>query len=135
MQNIKIKFFDTYEAHLINNYLRLINNQQDDIALVSVLSSNMFKVSFDDLSKIRIANVSKKHFYEAVNQYVSENKASQVSIKINELFEHLAEFRAMLNYLSVPNLIKEVVEKIWPRKLFVITTEWQGASCQYNYVN
>jgi ATP-dependent helicase/nuclease subunit A len=105
------KIYDTLEASLINNYLKLINNRQDDLALVSVLASSMFEVSYEELSEIRIAKQDKKFFYQAVAEFIVENKNLKISTKILKLFADLEEFRAKLSYLTVPELMQEVIRR------------------------
>jgi ATP-dependent helicase/nuclease subunit A len=105
------KVYKTYEASLINNYLRLINNLQDDIALTSVLTSNMFNVTYDQLSSIRIQNQDKEYFYQAVFNYIQNNKSSNVTIKVKAMLKDLEHFRSQLKHLTMPELITKILEK------------------------
>lgn len=51
--NLKIKLFEKYEILLIVNFLKLMANEYDDIALTSVLSSFMYKVPLQNFTNFR----------------------------------------------------------------------------------
>ena len=102
--------YETYEANLIYNVLKLINNEQDDVALVSVLSSPICNISYNELSNIRLCYPDKAFYYEALFEYVSYYK-DETSRKIKTLLKDLEEFRKKLTYLNVPYLIREVLNK------------------------
>ena len=46
-------YFDNYEVKLIINMLKVIDNPYDDVALLSVISSNMVDISLDDVVDVR----------------------------------------------------------------------------------
>ncbi len=51
-----LSYFDNYEVKLVINILKVIDNPNDDIALLSVLKSPCFNVSLDDVSLARKGN-------------------------------------------------------------------------------
>jgi ATP-dependent helicase/nuclease subunit A len=106
----KLNVYDTYEASLINNYLKLINNTYDDLALASVLTSTIVGLNYDELAKIK-TNGDTNNFYEAMSEYREQNKQSEISERISKLFNELNEFRKSLKFLTVTQLIEAVVLK------------------------
>lgn len=48
-----LSYFDNYEVKLVINILKVIDNPNDDVALLSVLKSPCFNVSLDDVSLVR----------------------------------------------------------------------------------
>lgn len=79
--------FDTYEVQLLYNYLRLVNNHQDDIALATVLSSPIFNISEKELYIIRKSAEDKKYFYQCLNS-VADKQLNKKINKLNEMLEH-----------------------------------------------
>lgn len=98
----KHNIFENYEVQLLVNYLKLINNVNDDFALTSVLTSTMYKLDFNDLIDIK-NSCNSKEFYNCLLS--SNNK------QVNKLLTDLNEFRHKATYLSVKELILEVIEK------------------------
>jgi ATP-dependent helicase/nuclease subunit A len=65
-------YFDSLEISLLLDVLAVIDNQQQDVALVSVLRSPVFGFTVDDLVKIRRDQL-KGPFWQAVERYGLEN--------------------------------------------------------------
>ncbi|PKK96136.1 MAG: helicase-exonuclease AddAB subunit AddA [Tenericutes bacterium HGW-Tenericutes-4] len=106
----KETIFDSVEAGMLHNYFRLINNEHDDIAWFSVLSSHMCNLTYDELANIRIHSPKAKYFYEAVINYKNQVK-DDTSKKINLLFNKLEAFRQKLTFITLEKLAQEVVEE------------------------
>jgi ATP-dependent helicase/nuclease subunit A len=106
----KENVLNSFEAELIHNYLKLLNNPQDDIALFHVLSSHMCKITYDQLSSIRIAFLKEKMFYQAVERYV-ESFDNEVTKKIVQLFETLEQFRKKQTYVTLEELVRQIIEE------------------------
>lgn len=63
-------YFQTFELTVIMNYLKIIDNPDQDIPLVTVLRSPLFNFKETDLAKIRI-NSKNSGFYNALSSYVT----------------------------------------------------------------
>lgn len=57
--------FETPEVGVLLNLLRVLDNPHQDVPLLSVLCSPMFRMSNEDLAKIRISS-SEERFYDAL---------------------------------------------------------------------
>ncbi|MDK7904682.1 3'-5' exonuclease, partial [Staphylococcus epidermidis] len=62
-------YFQTFELTVMMNYLKIIDNPDQDIPLVSVLRSPLFNFGEKDLAKIRIKSKNST-FYSALTSYV-----------------------------------------------------------------
>lgn len=87
-----LEYFDNYEVKLIINFLKIIDNPYDDVALLSVLNSSLIKADLDDVTNLRINN--KKNLYDAL-------KDSSLDY-LNSFFEKLDMLKkyAKNHYLS-----------------------------------
>ena len=106
----KETIYDTYEASLIHSYLNLINNECDDISLFMVLTSHMFKFTYDEMSEIRICYPKAQYFYEAINEYKKE-KTDIISTKLQAFYTTLNEHKESLTYISIAELIRKIINE------------------------
>ena len=99
--------FDSYEIQVLYNYLRLLNNQHDDVALATLLSSPIINLDDDQLLNIRLQNQASKHFYDCVNNVNDK----QISSKINLLNELIEEGRKSLNNGTIFDCLNGFIQK------------------------
>lgn len=60
-----LEYFDNYEVRLIINFLKVIDNPHDDIALMSVLNSSLVNASVNNIAYLRIDN-TKVSLYDSL---------------------------------------------------------------------
>ncbi len=111
--------YKEYEIELIHNYLKLINNFDDSIALASVLTSTIVGLSLNDLAEI-VNKTNKKDFATSLLTYISENKQDKITERVNKLIEDLKEFEYKKTYLDVKSLLQEVLAKYNLHNYFVL---------------
>lgn len=90
-------YFDAFEVKTILNFLSIIDNPLQDIALVSVLK-NVYEFNENELSDIRIGK--KGNFYNAVLDYHGIYEG-----KVAKFLSDLEGFREMVPYTSIYDLI------------------------------
>ena len=96
------------EVKLIVNLLRLIDNFHQEIPLVAVMRSYLGKFSDDDIAKIRLtANDSKVRLYDILAN-VSD---PQIKSKIVRLLNLINRYRIKSSYMSVFDLLREIIEE------------------------
>ncbi|MDO1605440.1 helicase-exonuclease AddAB subunit AddA [Lactobacillus sp. YT155] len=96
-------YFQTMEIQVMVELLKLIDNPQQDIALVAVLRSPIVQINEDELARIRI-NQRSFNFYTAVKQYV-EMSNDELSLKLEDFLNLLDELRFKANQISIAELI------------------------------
>lgn len=101
-------YFQTFELTIIINYLKLIDNPDQDIPLVSVLRSPIFNFNEKDLAQIRIKSPDSS-FYSALSNYVSyhDDLSQRIKIFLNQL-ENLRDF-------ATTHRISELVWEVYER--------------------
>lgn len=101
-------YFQTIELTIVMNYLRIIDNPDQDIPLVTVLRSPLFNFTETDLAKIRIHHKN-TNFYDALTSYVAVN--DQLSQKSKSFLNQLAELRQFATNHRISELIWSIYER------------------------
>lgn len=91
--SVNSEFFDTYEVSVLVAILKVIANYKDDISLVSVLKSPLFRLTDEDLVDIRLSNPKAKYYYEAIESY---DRDDNIGTTIAKLFDFITKYN---NYL------------------------------------
>ena len=83
------------EVSIFINYLKIINNYKDDMALLSSLLSPFGGLNEDDISRVKIIDKDAL-FYECLKEYRNVFN-DDLSVKIDVFFQKLIEYRGELN--------------------------------------
>lgn len=101
-------YFQTFELTIVMNYLKIIDNPDQDIPLVTVLRSPLFNFNERDLAKIRIHSKTTS-FYNAVLSYVSVS--DELSKRVKRFLNQLAALRRYASTHRISALIWSIYEK------------------------
>ena len=101
-------YFQTFELTVIMNYLKIIDNPDQDIPLVTVLRSPLFNFKETDLAKIRI-NSKNSSFYNALSSYVTHQ--DELSQRVKNFLNQLEELREIATNSRISELIWSIYEK------------------------
>ena len=96
-------YFDTIEINTMLELLKIIDNEKQDIPLLSVLKSDIFGFTINELVDIRI-NHKDGTYYEALKAYPIDND-DELSLKIKEVFEKLALWQDYAKNIKLDELI------------------------------
>ncbi|WP_297281309.1 helicase-exonuclease AddAB subunit AddA [uncultured Anaerococcus sp.] len=99
--------FGAVEVTFFINMLRLIANPKDDITLLSVLRSDIYKFSEDDIASIRLASKDIK-FYEAFDNYKEDD---DLLSKVNDFKTAFADFSYQLSLMNLYEFGNYIFEK------------------------
>jgi ATP-dependent helicase/nuclease subunit A len=110
-------YFSTIEIRTILNLLKIIDNPRQDIPFASVLRSPIVNLTSNELAMIRIPG-KKGSMYEAAADYVNGNVTLpgnmqdniELSAKLKKFLNKLNEYRSMVFYLSIHELILQVLD-------------------------
>ena len=94
-----VNFFELPEIIILISYLKIIDSPLNDIALVSVLRSEIYNLSDNELLKIREMDLD-KNFYECVKKYDGLEKFKS----------DLEILRREKNFLDISNLIYRILD-------------------------
>lgn len=101
-------YFQTFELVMIMNYLRLIDNPQQDIPLVAVLRSPLFNFKEPELAQIRVKTRS-GNFYNALTSFASVN--SDLGQKCKNFLQQLESLRSFAATHRISELIWSIYER------------------------
>ena len=101
-------YFQTLELTIIMNYLRIIDNPDQDIPLVAVLRSPLFNFTEPELSTIRI-HTQNASFYNALTSYVAVG--DELSQKVKGFLNQLEDLRKFAATHRISELIWSIYEK------------------------
>lgn len=104
--NIKSNFYETEEIKLVINFLKILDNPLDDIALSSVMYSIIGKFSLDELYEIRCVDKSFS-VYESLINYNKKNKdVTDILVKkVNSFLELIERFKKYLYVYTISEVI------------------------------
>lgn len=103
----KSNYFETPEIQIILSLLKIIDNPNNDIPLVTVLRSPIG--GFNDNELIAIKNNNRTSFYE--NLISLEEPEEGLKNKVSDFLDMLKDFKEKQEYLSLDELIWYIYEK------------------------
>ncbi len=108
--DVSSEYLDTIEIQTIVSLLKIIDNPNNDIPLVTVLRSSIANFTDNDLMEIRLVD-RKCTFYEVMNKALqSENVKDETKEKISNFFNKIDKWRIKQEYEPLDELIWEIYE-------------------------
>ncbi|WP_239256528.1 DNA helicase PcrA [Listeria ilorinensis] len=106
------KFYDRKEIKDILAYLRLISNNDDDISLTRIINVPKRGVGAGSLEKLaRTAAAYDLTLFEVLERVELAGLSTKISKQLVEFYSLVKNFTQMQDYLSVTELVEEVLEK------------------------
>lgn len=103
----KVNLFSSYEVKLIIEFLKLLQNSNDDIALSGVLKSPLYNLTDTDLILIKQANENIP-FYSAVETY-AKNNCDELSRKLRDFYQSIEKYRQLLEYETISGVVRAII--------------------------
>lgn len=100
-------YFDTIEINTFLSLLSLIDNEKQDVPLISVMRSSLFDFTTEELAAIRI-NCRRGSYHDAVT-YASKNDLTPIGTKCGEMLKKLARYREMAGMLPLEEIMWEMM--------------------------
>lgn len=97
-------YFKTREIGLLLDYLRVLDNEKQDLPLTAVLTSVFGKMTDEELAQIRLTYPNLP-YHEAVSRYRQEHENK----KLQEFYDMLRRFREKVPYTAMHELLEEIV--------------------------
>ena len=102
-------YFETEEIQVILAVLKIIDNPNSDIPLVTVLRSEIGGFTDNELVEIRLASKNTT-YYEALCEIENSKEASRLKEKVINFLKMLKDFRQSEEYLGLDELIWYIYE-------------------------
>ena len=101
-------YFATQEIGVLLDYLRVLDNWQQDIPLAAVLASPFCKLTEQELAKVK-SEYSKMPFYLAVFNYREEGKDEAIRVKLDRCLSQMEAFRERVPYTPMHELLRRIL--------------------------
>ena len=103
-------YFSAAEIQTMLNFLRILDNQKQDIPLGAVLHSAIGGLDSSELAKIRAA-YPEIPYHEACVNYAKEGSEPGICKKLQNFWEMCAKLREMAEYLPIHKLLWEIYDR------------------------
>ena len=103
-------YFSALEVQTILNYLRILDNQKQDIPLTGVLHSPIGNLDSEEMAKIRGAYPDIP-YYEACVKYAAEGTDHKLCEKMKKFWNLTAKLRKKAEYLPIHKLLWEIYDQ------------------------
>lgn len=104
-------YFDTLEIRLMMDYLKILDNPYQDLSIMSVLRSPMYRFTIDELIFIRNHYQSEVYFYDQLKLATSHDAISEaLRNKINLFLTQLETIRKFASYNPIDELILKILK-------------------------
>ncbi len=103
-------YFETLEIETILNYLRVLDNPEQDIPLTAVLLSPIVGLTGEELAEIRSFQKD-VDFFRCVKDYRKDGPEGIVKKKIQNCFEQIEYFRELVPYTAIHELLWKILEE------------------------
>lgn len=100
-------YFEAMEIRILLDFLRVIDNKQQDLSLMSVFRSPIFGFSTENLVAIRM-KYPKMSYYNALISYGQEHEDA-LAKKVNEAFKAIENYKLRAQYEKLNELIWSIL--------------------------
>ncbi len=111
-------YFDTLEIQTFLNLLRIVDNKRQDVALLSVLRSPMFRFTISELAEIRAAHKNGSYYdaLEAAGKrgeaIAGEKNTSALDQKCAAVLERLTLWREKASFMVLADFLQMLISEI-----------------------
>lgn len=103
-------YFEAYEVSVLLDYLKLLDNQRQDIPLAAVLTSPFVGLDAKELTEIRLIN-PEGYFFEAVEAYRTNGDSEKLQKKLNDFYLQIERYRNLLPYVTIHELLWKILDE------------------------
>ena len=101
-------YFDTIEIQVFLNLLQIIDNERQDLPLLSVLRSPILDFSIGELAEIRLGK-REGAYYEAFHHYGEQGEAEELRLKCGRAIRRLSEWREKAAYTPLSDFLSLLI--------------------------
>ena len=103
-------YFETKEIGVVLDYLRVLNNRQQDIPLTAVLTSSIGGFTSEELAVIKSA-YPEVQFWQGVEKYALEGEDLSIQRKLCACIEQMDRFRERIPYTALHELLFQILSE------------------------
>ncbi|MBF4695331.1 helicase-exonuclease AddAB subunit AddA [Fusibacter ferrireducens] len=108
-------YFDTLEIRLMMDYLKILDNPYQDISLMAVLRSPMYRFTIDELIYMRQLGTGDQYFYDQLNYFIDleddGNPNEVLKEKVRFFLNQLEAIRKFATYNPIDDVILKILQE------------------------
>lgn len=124
-------YFDTEEIRFLIHLLKIIDNPDDDIALVSVMKNPIFSFNENELLEIKLNGIKNASYYKCVKKYI-KSADSTLKVKLEDFILKLEEYHQKSKYMETDEFLNYVISDI---NYFVYLSVFEDSKTRIENVN
>lgn len=101
--DINFGYFENLEVSIFIDLLKVIDNKRQDINLVSVMRSPIFKFDVEELARIRKV-AEGETFFDSLSNYVKSNE-DELSTKVGGFLDMISKWKSKARYMKLEDFI------------------------------
>lgn len=101
-------YYETVEIQVFLNFLRVISNMNQDVPLISVMSSVVFDFTPRQLAQIRV-EYRDGSFYSSVRRYAEQGSDEAIREKIGRMLDQIALWKEIARTLPLDELMRRLL--------------------------
>lgn len=102
-------YYESMEVKSMTDFLKVLDNPEQDIPLSSLMLGEMFRFSEDDLAKLRI-NQKNGRLYLSIINYLENGDDADLKNRLQDFWNTISVLRSKIPYMTVAELIDEMLE-------------------------
>ncbi len=102
-------YFDTMEINIFMSLLAVIDNEKQDLPLITVMRSEIFGFTIAELAEIRIAAGSECSYHDAVVTYAENGVDQALKDKCLQALSSIVQWRDMARMLPLEELVWQLM--------------------------
>lgn len=106
----KVGYYDAKEVRTMIDYLSVIDNPLQDIPLASIMRSEIYKFTSEELAIIKAENDG-NYYYDCAKLYLKNGKICKIKEKLEKLFADIDRYRKIVPYTSVYDLLTLIIDE------------------------
>ncbi|GAU77981.1 helicase-exonuclease AddAB subunit AddA [Fusibacter sp. 3D3] len=108
-------YFDTLEIRLMIDYLKILDNPYQDISLMAVLRSPMYRFTIDELIHIRQQGTAGAYFYDQLGSILVQAEDAEIlngdlKQKVEFFLNQLEAIRRFATYHPIDDVILKILQ-------------------------
>lgn len=103
----KGNFFEYVEIQILISYLQILDNQYQEIPLLSILKSPIYALTSDELIKIK--NTNPTNFFNKIEEYIKLNNGEVTVDKLKRFISDYEDLKRKSKLLTISEIIEDII--------------------------
>ena len=121
------EYLDTIEIQTIMNLLKILDNELDDISLVSVLRSTIFEFTDNEILEMRLVDKEDCYFWDSIVKSVDSPEISEnLKEKLKKFIAQIKKWKEEKDYIPISEFIWKIYVETGFYNYCRFITKWKS---------